>query len=116
LIIYSDKKLCIAQIISMYEKRGQRHAWVAKANFLDYLSYISVNIYLNVYDNLWTNICEAGGKLVGHIPSKEVLYYFDSFPFDFQGSFFMLTKANLEIFQHFKTPEMKSDLAKIFYK
>ncbi|PKC58059.1 hypothetical protein RhiirA1_471542, partial [Rhizophagus irregularis] len=26
LIIYSDKKLCIAQIISMYEKRGERHA------------------------------------------------------------------------------------------
>ncbi|CAB5335194.1 unnamed protein product [Rhizophagus irregularis] len=30
LIIYSDKKLCIAQIISMYEKRGERHAWMNK--------------------------------------------------------------------------------------
>ncbi|CAB5378329.1 unnamed protein product [Rhizophagus irregularis] len=30
LIIYSDKKLCIAQIILMYEKRGERHAWVNK--------------------------------------------------------------------------------------
>ncbi|RIA81955.1 hypothetical protein C1645_836130 [Glomus cerebriforme] len=88
LIIYSDNKLCIAQIISMYEKQ--------------------VNIYLNVYDNLWTNTCEAGGKLFAHIPAKEVLYYFDSSPFDSQ--------ENLEIFWHFKTPEMISDRAKIFYK
>ena len=40
LVIYSNNKLCIAQIISIYEKRGQRHAWIQKANFLDYLSYI----------------------------------------------------------------------------
>ena len=98
----------------MYEKRGQRHAWVKKANFLDYLSYVSINIYLNVYNNLWTNTCEAGGKLFAHIPAKEVLYYFDSPPFDSQGSFFILTKENLEIFRHFKTPEMMSELAKIF--
>ena len=69
---------------------------------------------MNVYSNLWTNACEAGGKLVGHIPAKEVLYYFNSSPFNSQGSFFTLTKENLEIFQHFKTPEMKSNLAKIF--
>ena len=89
LIIYSDKKLCIAQIILMYEKQGQRHAWIAKANFLDYLSYFSVNIYLNVYDNIWTNTCEAEGKLVGHIPAKEVLYYFNSSPFNFKVLFIL---------------------------
>ena len=116
LIIYSDNKLCIAQIILMYEKRGQWHAWVEKANFLDYLSYISVNIYLNVYDNLWTNICKAGGKLFAYILTKEVLYYFDSPLFDSQDSFFTLTKENLEIFWHFKTPEMILNLIKIFYK
>ncbi|GBC05191.1 hypothetical protein RclHR1_00610003 [Rhizophagus clarus] len=116
LIIYSDNKLCIAQIISMYEKRGQRHAWIEKANFLDYLSYISVNIYLNVYNNLWTNTCEAGGKLFAHVPAKEVLYYFNSPSFVSQGSFYTLTKESLEIFQHFKTPEMTSNLAKIFHK
>ena len=55
LIIYSDKKLCIAQIISMYEKRGERHAWVDKdVEFLVHLSYLSVKIYLNFYNNLWT--------------------------------------------------------------
>ena len=84
----------------MYEKRGQRHSWVAKANFLDYLSYLSVNIYLNVYNNFWTNTCEVGGKLVGHISAKEVLYYFDSPPFDSQGSFFTLIKENWKILQH----------------
>ncbi|CAB4439120.1 unnamed protein product [Rhizophagus irregularis] len=74
------------------------------------------NIYLNVYNNLWTNTCEAGGKLFAHIPAKEVLYYFNSPSFVSQGSFFTLTKENLEIFQHFKTPEMISNLAKIFHK
>ena len=100
----------------MYEKRGQRHSWVAKACFLDYLSYLSVNIYLNVYDNLWTNTCEVGGKLVGHIPAKEVLYHFNSFPFNSQGSFITLIRENFEVFQHFKTPEMKSYLTKNFPK
>ena len=33
LIIYLNKKLCIAQIISIYEKQGQQHAWIAKADF-----------------------------------------------------------------------------------
>jgi hypothetical protein len=65
----------------MYEKRDQRHFWIKEAKFLDSLSYLSVNIYINVYSNLWTNACEAGGTLVGHIPAKEVLYYFNSFPF-----------------------------------
>ena len=73
--------------------------------------------YLNVYNNLWTNACEAGGRLVGHISAKEVLYYFNLPPFiNFQSSFLTLTAEASEIFQHFKTPEMKSDLAKIFYK
>ncbi|CAG8718505.1 10020_t:CDS:2, partial [Rhizophagus irregularis] len=57
-----------------------------------------------------------GGKLFAHIPAKEVLYYFNSPPFVSQGSFFTLTKENLEIFQYFKTPEMISNLAKIFHK
>ncbi|CAB5365021.1 unnamed protein product [Rhizophagus irregularis] len=84
LIIYSDKKICIAQIISI---------------------------------NLWTNACEAGGKLVGHIPAKEVLYYFNSSPFiSSQSSFFTLTEIASKVFLHFKTPEMISSLAKIFPK
>ncbi|CAB5210970.1 unnamed protein product [Rhizophagus irregularis] len=84
LIIYSDKKICIAQIITI---------------------------------NLWTNTCEAGGKLVGHIPAKEVLYYLNSSPFiNSQSSFFSLTEIALEVFLHFKTPEMMSNLAKIFPK
>ncbi len=118
LIIYSDKKLCIAQIISMYEKWGERHTWVNKnVEFLDSLSYLSVNIYLNVYNNLWTNTCEAGGKLVGHILAKEVLYYFNLPPFiNSQNSFFALTVEALEVFQHFKTPQMISYLTKIFSK
>ena len=62
----------------MYEKRGERHAWVNRdVEFLDHLSYLSVKIYLNFYNNLWTNICKAEGKLVSHILAKEVLYYFD---------------------------------------
>ena len=118
LLIYSDKKLCIAQIISMYEKRGERHAWVNKeVEFLDHLSYLSVNLYLNVYNNLWTNTCETGGKLICHISAKEVLYYFNLPPFiNSQSSFFTLTREALEIFQHFKTPEMLSSLTKIFPK
>ncbi|PKY22247.1 hypothetical protein RhiirB3_446545 [Rhizophagus irregularis] len=88
LIIYSDKKICIAQ-----------------------------NHLMNVYSNLWTNACEAGGKLVGHIPAKEVLYYFNSSPFiSSQSSFFTLTEIASKVFLHFKTPEMISSLAKIFPK
>jgi len=99
----------------MYEKRGQRHAWIKEAKFVDYLSYLSVNIYMNVYSNLWTNKCEAGGKLVGHIPAKEVIYYFNSPPFiNSQSSFLTLNEIALKIFLHFKTPEMISDFAKIF--
>ncbi|GET66211.1 hypothetical protein GLOIN_2v1781853 [Rhizophagus irregularis DAOM 181602=DAOM 197198] len=70
LIIYSDKKICIAQ-----------------------------NHLMNVYSNLWTNACEAGGKLVGHIPAKEVLYYFNSSPFiSSQSSFFTLTEIASKTF------------------
>ena len=101
----------------MYEKQGQRHSWLKEAKFLDNLSYLSVNIYMNVYSNLWTNACEAGGKLVGHIPVKEVLYYFNLSPFiSLQSSFFTLIEIALEVFLHFKTPEMISSLAKIFSK
>ena len=72
---------------------------------------------MNFYNNLWTNTCEAGGKLVGHIPAKEVLYYFNLPPFtDSQDSFFTLTVEAMEVFQHFKTPEMISYLTKIFLK
>ena len=57
--------------------------------------------------NLWTNTCAAGGKLVGYISAKEVLYYFNLPPFiSSQDSFFTLTAEALEVFQHFKTPEM----------
>ena len=72
---------------------------------------------LNVYSNLWTNTCAAGGKLVGYIPAKEVLYYFNLPPFiSSQDSFFTLIAETLKVFQYFKTPEMILYFTKIFSK
>ena len=60
---------------------------------------------------------KAGGKLVGHVPAKEVLYYFNLPPFiNFQDSLFTLTAEAMEVFWHFKAPEMISYLIKIFSK
>ena len=57
LIVYSNGILCLGKVIAMYEKCGQRHAWIEKpVGFLDNLSYISIKIYIQVSHHFFS--CE----------------------------------------------------------
>ncbi|CAG8799980.1 10813_t:CDS:2, partial [Gigaspora rosea] len=76
LIVYLNRILCLEKVISMYEKCGQQHAWVDKpVGFLDNLSYISINIYIQIANRVFS--CEnlVGGKIAIHITLQEVVYF-----------------------------------------
>lgn len=57
LIVYSNRILCLGKVNTMYEKCGERHAWVEKpVGFLDNLSYISIKVYMQVTNRVFS--CE----------------------------------------------------------
>ena len=76
LVVYSNNILCLGKVITMYEKCGQRHAWVEKpAGFLDNLSYISVKIYMQVTYRFFSCENSIGGDITIHITPHEVIYF-----------------------------------------
>ncbi|CAG8640493.1 1845_t:CDS:2, partial [Dentiscutata heterogama] len=67
-----DRILCLGKVITMYEKCGERHAWVEKlAGFLDNLSYISIKVYMQVTNRVFS--CEnlVGGNITIHITPRK---------------------------------------------
>jgi hypothetical protein len=75
LILFLDNSLCIGQIIGMYGKIGERHAYLdEEITDIDKLSYLSVCIYLRAYREIFSNQCKAGGKLFIHITSKNIIF------------------------------------------
>ncbi|CAI2177441.1 16198_t:CDS:2 [Funneliformis geosporum] len=79
LIIFSDQKLYIGKLLVMYENIGRKHNYISRSiNNIDILSYISLTLFINVYnESLFTNNCHAGGKLFAYITPKEVVYYLE---------------------------------------
>ncbi|CAG8742383.1 10792_t:CDS:2, partial [Racocetra fulgida] len=76
LIIYLNRILCLEKVIAMYKKCGQQHAWVDKpVGFLDNLSYISINVYIQIANRVFS--CEnlVGGKIAIHITPQEIVYF-----------------------------------------
>ncbi|CAG8789134.1 14085_t:CDS:2, partial [Gigaspora margarita] len=72
LVVYSNNILCLGKIIAMYEKCGQQHAWVEKpVDFLDSLSYISIKVYIQVANHIFSYENLAGENIVIHITSHE---------------------------------------------
>ena len=62
LLVFTDKRLCIAKVIAMYQIISGKHSFVTGTiDNIDLLSYILVSLFINIYgDSLFSNECIAG--------------------------------------------------------
>ncbi|POG78532.1 hypothetical protein GLOIN_2v1766725 [Rhizophagus irregularis DAOM 181602=DAOM 197198] len=106
LIIFSDQKLYIRIVITIYENISGRHEYISRnITNIDAISYISlVSLFIDVYNgSFFTNNCQIGGKLFAHIIPKEVIYYFekpDTITFQ-NNSILTLNEEALRIYNFF---------------
>ena len=99
LIFLTSGTFCIGRILAMYQKTGGRHGYVeSDVHVIDFLSYISVEVFVNVYNNLFSNVCKAGGILFAHIIPKHVIYYVG-----FDNDIVHLNNSTLELKQQLFT-------------
>lgn len=116
LIVYSKNILCLGKVITMYEKCGQRHAWVEKpVGFLDHLSYISIKVYMQVKHRFFS--CEnlAGGDLTIHISPHEVIYFLGICSYiNVNSNLISVDDITLSIYDYFNMPSSYNYLLKIF--
>ena len=101
----------------MYESIGGRHAFISRSvDNIDLLSYISVTLFINVYNgSLFTNDCLAGGKLFAHITSKEVVYYLGKSSVTFHSnSMLTLDDTSLRIYDIFNNSSTNTQFTSIF--
>jgi len=75
LIVYSNGILCLGKVIAMYEKCGQRHAWIEKpVGFLDNLSYISIKIYIQALHRFFSCENSVEGNITIHITPSSLFF------------------------------------------
>jgi len=75
-IFLSPDQVCFGRILAMYQKLSGRHSYVeGTVNSIDSLSYISLEIFVNIHNNYFVNDCQAGGVLFAHVAPKSLVYY-----------------------------------------
>ena len=118
MLVFTDKILCVAKVIAMYQMTGEKHSFVTETiDNIDLLSYISVSLFINIYeDSLFSNECIVGGRLYTYLKSKDIVYYLGAnVPFMLHSNFFLTLDDNsLEIYSFFKKKETQLHLASIF--
>ena len=119
LIIYSNGILCLGKVIAMYEKCGQRHAWIENpVGFLDNLSYISMKVYMQVSRRFFSCENSLGGNITIHITPREVVYYLGLRSFtkvnDNYDSLISIDDETISIYDFFNTSSIRESLLKIF--
>ena len=76
MIFLSPDQVCFGRILAMYQKLSGRHSYVeGTVNSIDSLSYISLEIFVNIHNNYFVNDCQAGGVLFAHVAPKSLVYY-----------------------------------------
>jgi len=111
LIIFSDQKLCIRKVLTMYKSISGKHSFISHSiNNIDLLSYISVTLFIDIYDeSLFTNDCLADRRLFAHITSKEVVYYFEKDSITFHSnSILTLDNNSLQIYNLLKNSSIQT--------
>jgi len=119
LLVFTDRRLCIAKVIAMYQMIGGKHSFVTGTiDNIDLLSYISVSLFINIYgDSLFSNECIVRVDYAcAHLKSKDIVYYFGAdVPFMLHSnSLLTLDDNSLEIYSFFKKEETQLHLASIF--
>ena len=102
----------------MYEKCGQRHAWVEKpVGFLDNLSYISIEVYVQVTHRFFTCENSVGGKITIHITPREVVYFLGIRSYTKVEDYLVsVDDETISIYDYFNMPSSQEILLKIFNK
>ena len=119
LIVYSNRILCLGKVIAMYEKCGQRHAWVEKpVGFLDHLSYISIEVYMQVSHCFFSCENSIGRNITIHITPHEIVYFLGTRSFtkvnDNYDSLISVDDETISIYDFFNAPSIHEFLLKIF--
>jgi len=75
-IFFNSDQVFLGRILSMYQKISGRHAYVeSDIHYIDALSYISLEVFINIHTNYFVNYCTAGCVLFAHVAPKNVVYY-----------------------------------------
>ena len=103
----------------MYEKCGQRHAWIEKpVGFLDNLSYISIKIYIQVLHCFFSCENSIGRNITIHITPHEIVYFLSTRSFikvnDNYDSLISVDDETISIYDFFNAPSIHEFLLKIF--
>ncbi|CAB4404120.1 unnamed protein product [Rhizophagus irregularis] len=76
IIILSDNKLCLGRVIAKYQKIGKCYAHInIRVDSIDSLLYVSIYLYIHLYEGMFTYQSCIGGYLFTHIPYKEIIYH-----------------------------------------
>ena len=116
LIVYSNGILCLEKVIAMYEKCGQRHAWIEKpVGFLDNLSYISIKIYIQVSHHFFSCENSVGGNITIHITPYEVVYFLGTCSYiNVNDNLISVNDETISIYNFFNMSSSREFLLKIF--